>query len=221
MPAPRFATVLLDCDGTLLNTIDDLAAAGNHVCAAHGWPTHATDAYKRMVGDGQRVLVSRFVPATVAADEAALEAAYQEFEAYYSAHKEDATAPYPGVVEALRELAAAGVRMGVLTNKNQDSADVLVAKYFGGLVDAVQGRVDGVPAKPDPAMTNALMARLGADPATTLMVGDTRVDVACGTNAGVVACGVLWGFRDRAELEDAGARWVVSTPEELVGVVLG
>ena len=219
---PRFTCVLWDCDGTLLNTIGDLAAAGNHVCALHGWPTFSVDAYKRKVGNGQRVLVERIVPAdAAAADPAVLGRAYDEFCAYYTRHREDATGPYPGVAEALRELAAAGVCMGVLTNKNQEQADPIVARHFGDLLPAVQGRVDGMPAKPEPPMTRALMARLGADPARTLMVGDTGVDVASGANAGLATCGVLWGFRDRAELEAAGATWVVGRPGQVVDLVLG
>lgn len=219
-PARRFATVLFDCDGTLLNTIDDLAAAGNHVCGLHGWAPYTVSEYKLKVGNGQRVLAQRIVPAELQGDEALVDTVYREFCAYYADHKEDRTAPYPGVLEAVARLAERGVKMGVLTNKDQDAAEALVRRHFGDLLPVVQGRVDGVPAKPDPAMTRSLMERLGADAATTLMVGDTAVDVASGVNAGIDACGVLWGFRDRAELEGAGARWVLATPEELVAVVL-
>ena len=118
MTQPRFSYVLFDCDGTLLNTIGDLACAGSLVCKAHGWPTHGIDSFKRMVGDGQRVLVRRFVPEDVAADPDALEAAYQEFVELYSAHKEDTTGPYEGIVACVERLRAAGVHVGVLTNKN-------------------------------------------------------------------------------------------------------
>ena len=216
----RFQSVLFDCDGTLLNTIDDLAAAGNHVCSLHGWAPYSIDEYKRKVGNGQRVLASRIVPEDVAANDDLVNEVYEEFCAFYAQHKEDHTGPYPGIVEAVSRLAEHGIKMGVLTNKDQEAAQVLVDRHFAGLLPVVQGRVDGIPAKPDPAMTNALMERLGADPLTTLMVGDTSVDVASGVNAGIDACGVLWGFRDRAELEDAGARWVVATPAELVALVL-
>lgn len=216
----RFQTILFDCDGTLLNTIDDLAAAGNHVCELHGWAPYSIDEYKRKVGNGQRVLASRIVPAELAANEALVNQVYEEFCAYYAQHKEDHTGAYPGIIEAVSDLAERGIKMGVLTNKDQDAAQVLVDRHFAGLLPVVQGRVDGIPAKPDPAMTHALMERLRADPLTTLMVGDTSVDVASGVNAGIDACGVLWGFRDRAELEEAGARWVVATPAELVALVL-
>ena len=217
----RFSCVLWDCDGTLLDTIADLATAGNHVCTAHGWPTFSEDEYKLKVGNGQRALVARLMPADLAGDEGLAEEAYREFCAYYAEHKEDRTAPYPGIVDTLRALAEAGVRMGVLTNKNQAESEELVARHFGGLLPEVQGRTDDLPAKPEPPMTCALMGRLGADPHTCLMVGDTKVDIACGTNVGIATCGVLWGFRDRAELEEAGATWVVAQPAEVAALVLG
>ena len=218
---PRFTHILWDCDGTLLDTISDLAAAGNHVCALHGWPQFDEAEYRRKVGNGQRVLVSRIVPPALAGDEALLERAYEEFCAYYALHKEDSTAPYPGMVEALRELRDAGVSMGVLTNKNQAEAEKLVAKFFGDLLPVVQGRVDGMPAKPEPPMTLALMGRLGATREGALVVGDTSVDVASGANAGLATCGVLWGFRDRAELEGAGATYIAARPRDIVDLVLG
>ena len=216
-----FSCVLWDCDGTLLNTIADLAGAANHVCAAHGWPTYSEEEYKLKVGNGQRVLVTRFIPPELSGDEALVEATYREFCAYYDAHKEDRTAPYPGIVDALRTLASSGVRMGVLTNKNQAESEELVRRYFGDLLTVVRGRTDDMPAKPEPPMTRSLVDRLGADPASTLMVGDTKVDIACGTNVGIATCGVLWGFRDRTELERAGATWIVERPDQIVDLVLG
>ena len=217
----RFDYLLLDCDGTLLDTLTDLAAAGNHVCALHGWAPYSLEEYKRKVGNGQRVLASRIVPQELADDAALVDEVYQEFCAYYAVHKEDHTAPYPGMVAALEELRDAGVVLGVLTNKDQAAADVLVARYFGDLLPVVQGRVDTMPAKPEPPMTLTLMEKLGAQPERTLMVGDTSVDIACGTNVGIATCGVLWGFRDRAELVAAGADVLVETPAELAGWVLG
>ena len=221
MAQPRFSYVMFDCDGTLLNTIGDLACAGNLVCEAHGWPTHDIDLFKRMVGDGQRVLVRRFVPEDIAADSDALEAAYQEFVGLYSSHKEDTTGPYEGIVACVERLRDAGVHVGVLTNKNHEQAILLVEKFFPGLFEAVQGRLDALPAKPAAPMTHALMEKLGADPESTLMVGDTSVDIACGTNAGIAACGVTWGFRPRTELVEAGADFIVDSPAELARLILG
>lgn len=216
-----FSCVLWDCDGTLLNTIADLAGAANHVCETHGWPTYSEEEYKLKVGNGQRVLVTRFMPPELSSDGKLVEATYREFCSYYDAHKEDHTAPYPGIVDALHSLASAGVHMGVLTNKNQAESEELVRRYFGDLLTTVRGRTDDMPAKPEPPMTRSLIDRLKADPASTLMVGDTKVDIACGTNVGIATCGVLWGFRDRSELEKAGATWIVERPDQIVDLVLG
>ncbi len=215
----KYTHVIFDLDGTLLNTIDDLADAGNHVCAARGWPVHTVAEFKLMVGNGIPKLVERFSPPGT--DSETLSAALAEFSAYYAAHSEDRTAPYPGVPEALRALKEAGVRMAVLSNKADAIAGPVVEHFIPGVFEAVQGALPGVPTKPDPTLLRRLMERLGAAPETTLFVGDSNVDVATGKNGGLPVCGVLWGFRDRAELEEAGADRFASTAEELRQIILG
>ena len=211
--------VIFDLDGTLLNTLDDLAGAGNHVCALRGWPTHPVEAYKHMVGNGIRRLVERFAPPGT--DRAALDAAYDQFSAWYDAHKEDRTAPYPGVPQAVQALKEAGVSVAVLSNKADRMAGPVVEHYYPGVFPFIQGAVDGLPVKPDPILLHRLMERMGADPAATLFVGDSNVDIQTAKNGGLASCGVLWGFRSRAELEAEGAGRIAGTPEELVEVVLG
>ena len=211
--------VIFDLDGTLLNTLDDLAGAGNHVCALRGWPTHPVEAYKHMVGNGIRRLVERFAPPGT--DQTALDAAYDQFSAWYDAHKEDRTAPYPGVPQAVQALKEAGVSVAVLSNKADRMAGPVVEHYYPGVFPFIQGAVDGLPVKPDPILLHRLMERMGADPAATLFVGDSNVDIQTAKNGGLASCGVLWGFRSRAELEAEGAGRIAGTPEELVEVVLG
>lgn len=210
-----FTHVIFDLDGTLLNTIDDLADAGNHVCAARGWPVHTVDAYKRMVGNGIPKLVERFAPAGT--DGETLAKALAEFSAWYGEHKEDKTAPYPGVPELLAALKRQGVRLAVLSNKAHALAGPVVEHYFPGVFEYVQGALPGAPLKPDPTLLRALMGQVGARPETTLFVGDSDVDVLTGKNGGLTVAGVLWGFRGRAELEGAGADYVIARPEELLG----
>ena len=209
-----FTHVIFDLDGTLLNTIDDLADAGNHVCAAHGWPTHTVDGFKRMVGNGIPKLVRRFTPDGLGEDE--LAGALAEFSAYYDIHKEDKTAPYPGIAELLAALKEQGVRLAVLSNKAHALAGPVVEHYFTGVFEYVQGALPDTPVKPDPTLLDRLMEQMGAKPETTLFVGDSDVDVLTGKNGGLTVAGVLWGFRDRAELEDAGADRVIQRPEELL-----
>ena len=211
--------IIFDLDGTLLNTIDDLADAGNHVCAAHGWPTHTVDEFKRMVGRGIPNLVRRFTPDGLGEEE--LAGALAEFSAYYADHKEDKTAPYPGVPALLDALKGAGIRLAVLSNKAHALAGPVVEHYFPGVFDYVQGALPDAPLKPDPTLLRALMEQTGAKPETTLFVGDSDVDVRTGKNGGLTAAGVLWGFRDRDELKGAGADWIIDGPEQLAAIATG
>lgn len=216
-----FSHVIFDLDGTLLNTLDDLAAAGNHMCALHGWPTYPVDRYRYKVGNGQPKLIERLMPAEFVGDGAMFSAALAEFRAYYDEHKQDHTAPYPGVVEMLDTLQGAGVTLAVLTNKDHAAARPLVESYFGAERFAlVQGRIDAFPPKPAAPITLHVLSQLEADPATTLYVGDSNVDVQCGHNAGLRVTGVSWGFRGRAELESEGADFIADTPAQLVDIVL-
>ena len=120
--AAAFSHVIFDLDGTILNTLEDLAAAGNHTCEMHGWPTFAVDEYRYKVGNGMLKLVERFMPAEYAGDSRMFEQTLAEFRAYYGEHKEDHTAPYAGTIEMLDRLRAAGVQLAVLTNKDHVSA---------------------------------------------------------------------------------------------------
>lgn len=213
-----YTHVIFDLDGTLLNTIDDLADAGNHVCAAHGWPAHTVDEFKLMVGNGIPRLVARFTPKELG--EAELAAALAEFSAYYDLHKADKTAPYSGVPQVLAAVKSAGIAAAVLSNKADALAGPVVESYYPGVFNAVQGALPGVPTKPDPTLLRKLMKRLGAAAETTLFVGDSNVDILTGKNGGLETCGVLWGFRSRRELEEAGADHIAETPEQLAELIL-
>jgi len=214
-----YTHIIFDLDGTLLNTIDDLADAGNHVCAAHGWPTHTVAEFKYMVGNGIPNLVKRFTPDGLADEE--LNGALAEFSAYYGEHKQDKTAPYPGVPALLDALKGAGVCLSVLSNKAHALAGPVVEGYFPGVFETVQGALPDAPLKPDPTLLHALMEKIGAKPETTLFVGDSDVDVLTGKNGGLTVCGVLWGFRDRDELKNAGADWIIQSPDQMAAIVTG
>ena len=215
-----YKTVVFDLDGTLLNTIDDLADAGNRVCAARGWPQHTAEEYKYFVGNGIPKLVERFSPPEARTPDQ-LADTLAAFQADYGAHLRDKTAPYPGMPALLARLKAAGVQLAVFSNKADPLARQVVADYFdASLFDAVRGALPGVPTKPAPQGTLALMQAIGADPASTLYVGDSNVDVDTAHNAGLPCCGVLWGFRTRQELTDAGAEHLAADAEELWNVIV-
>lgn len=211
---------MFDLDGTLLDTLGDLAAAGERVCAAFGWPAHPEAAYRHFVGNGIPRLVERIAP-PAARDAATLAAALARFDAEYAAHMRDRTAPYPGIPALLARLRAAGVQMGVYSNKDDAFAREIVEGYFGaGTFAAVRGARPGVPVKPDPRGVLALMAGLRAAPASTLFVGDSDVDVLTAHNARLPCCGVLWGFRGEAELAAAGADSLAADAAALEAVIL-
>lgn len=214
-----YRTVLFDLDGTLLNTLRDLANAANWVCAQNGWPQHSLEEYKHFVGNGIPKLCERFSPPDARGPQR-LARTLAAFEARYGAHKQDFTALYPGISELLAGLAAAGVSCGVLTNKEHRLAQAVVTHYFPDVFRFVQGAVPGIPTKPDPAGANALMAHMGAAPHTTLFVGDSDVDIFTAHNAGLRGCGVLWGFRGKKELEAAGADYLAAAPQELRHIIL-
>ncbi|NLW79827.1 MAG: HAD family hydrolase [Ruminococcaceae bacterium] len=210
----QYNTVLFDLDGTLLNTLQDLAAAGNHALSALGLPAHPVQDYQNMVGNGIPTLIRRMLPPQHCGP-ATQAVALQLFQKHYTANMFQYTQPYPGIPQLLAGLRGAGVRLGVLSNKQHNLACSIVEYYFSGIFQAVAGLQPGAAPKPDPASLLALMESLHASPAATLYVGDSDVDVLTAHNAGLPACGVLWGFRTRAELESAGADTLAANPEAL------
>lgn len=196
--------IIFDLDGTILNTLEDLAAATSWVCAQHGWPAHGVEEYKYFVGNGAPKLLSRVVPDGVELTDALHQQLLEEFTRRYNAHKEDKTTVYAGMPQALQRLKEAGLTLAVLSNKPHGAAYPVVERYYPGIFDAVQGALDGLPVKPDPTLLHKLMGELGATAADTLFVGDSNVDIRTAKNGGLTGCGVLWGFRTRGELEAEG-----------------
>ena len=213
-----YRTVIFDLDGTLLDTIGDLAAAGNHVCREYGWPEHSTDAFKPMVGHGMLNLMAQFSPLE-ARNDAQIAETLRRFNAYYAAHSMDTTKPFPGVPELLTRLKADGVQMAVYSNKADEFTTVLMDKFFPGVFAWVQGKKAGIPTKPDPTGVNGILAALGAERSATLYVGDSATDVRTGHNAGLTVCAVTWGYRPRASLEAASPETLADSVEELEAAI--
>lgn len=214
-----YQNVIFDLDGTLLNTIDDLADAANWVCERHGWPTYTVEEYKQFVGNGMAVLAQRFVPADWRTP-VGIAQVLGEFMPYYDAHKEDKTAPYPGLPELLSELKGAGVKVAVLSNKAHSLVPDILEHYFPGVFSYAQGAMEGQPTKPDPTLLHRLMKEMGASRGDTLFVGDSNVDVRTAKNGGLTCCGVLWGFRGREELVREGADFLAEDAGALKKLIL-
>lgn len=212
-----YRTVIFDLDGTLLDTLGDLAAAGNHALSAMGLPTHETDAYRFFVGNGVPKLIERILPET-SRGEASQALALSLFRRYYAEHAMERTRPYDGIVSILQTLKENGVQLGVLSNKDDAFTQSIIAHFFPQVMDAVLGRKEGAAPKPDPTSLQNMMAELGCSPQETLYVGDSSVDVLTAHNAGVECCGVVWGFRGQAELTSAGADALAFAPADLLSV---
>jgi len=209
--------ILFDLDGTLADTLADIAFSMNHALAACGLPTHAPEAYRALVGEGVERLVERALPAD-RLDER--EAVLAELRAHYTAHMLDRTRPYPGIPELLDGVAERGLPAAVLSNKPQTATRHLVDRLFGRWsFEAVVGPSPGVSHKPDPAGAIAIARQVGIEPARWLYLGDTMTDMKTATAAGMVPVGALWGFRDRDELEAHGARAVVASPPEVLDLL--
>ena len=206
--------VIFDLDGTLLNTLDDLAAAVNFALETCGYPRRTTDEVRRFVGNGVVKLIQRAAPPDISAEER--QHCLDVFRAYYLAHLTDSTAPYAGILPMLDALHARGVKTAVVSNKLHQGVVGLCGEFFGERLDACFGVNEERERKPAPLTTLRAMETLGVTPDETLYVGDSEVDVQTAKNAGLRCVGVTWGFRGREELERAGAWRIMDAPEELI-----
>lgn len=207
--------VLFDLDGTLMDTLGDLADSVNAVLSGAGHPTHPEPAFKLFVGDGITELVRRTFPPR-ALSGPALAAAVEAVRAEYDRRWDKRTRPYDGVAEMLGSAAGRGLPLGVLSNKPDAFTRLIVERYFPAVRFAVVlGARPGVALKPDPAGAFEAAAALGVRPAEVLYLGDTATDMKTAVSAGMFPVGVLWGFRGADELREAGAKRLLDRPEDL------
>ncbi len=215
----RFRAALFDLDGTLLDTLADIAAAGNHALAQVGQPPHPLHAYRQLAGQGAAWLIEHALPPD---QQHLAPRALEVFKAWQLAHGLDQTRPYPGIAEMLDALVAKGLQLAVLSNKPEAATQEAVRRRLERWrFAAVVGQREGGPLKPDPAGALALARQLGVPPAQWLYLGDTKVDMETAGRAGMFRVGVLWGFRDEAELRAAGADRIVRHPLEVLCLLEG
>jgi phosphoglycolate phosphatase len=212
--------VIFDLDGTLLDTIADLAAATNQALAHFGYPTHPTEAFRYFVGNGINKLFERALPEAYRTEENVLRIR-SRFIPYYDAHNADLSRPYPGVTEVLQALAARGIQVAVASNKYQSATEKLVAQYFPDIPFVeVLGQRDGIAPKPDPSIVFDILRASSVTKEEVLYVGDSNVDMMTAKNAGVRVCGVTWGFRPRVELEAHHPEHLVDKADEILNIVI-
>ena len=207
--------IIFDLDGTLLNTIGDLAVGCDHMLKLRGLPTHTYEQYCSFVGNGILRLVERALPEELRTEEY-VKAARKDFVDFYIDNIDTHTVPYNGMVELVEGLHRDGAKLAVASNKFQAGTDKLIRKFFPEIefVD-VCGNREGVPLKPDTALVDLILGKAGDERENCYMVGDSAVDIKTAQNAGIHSIGVSWGFRSREELEQAGAEQIADTVEEL------
>jgi phosphoglycolate phosphatase len=210
--------VIFDLDGTLLNTIDDIADAVNAALGAFDFPTFAVAQYKKFVGDGLRLLTKRVLPPDT--EESLAEAFLHVVEDQYKKHWDKKTLMYAGIPEVLNLLAERKIPCAVHSNKPHEFTILTVARFLQQWRFAcVCGARQEVPKKPDPLGALEIAAHIGARPDRILYVGDTDVDMRTAVSAGMFPVGVSWGFRDSEELRASGARAVIDHPAELMALL--
>jgi phosphoglycolate phosphatase len=216
----KTGAVLFDLDGTLVDSLADIAASMNHVLGQLGHPTHSEEAIRHFVGEGARHLVSRSMPER--SSEAAIDHALVAYKERYRSHLVVSTRPYEGIVPLLSALRSQGTRLGVVTNKPHPAAQKMVDQLFAsGSFGVVLGEEHNKPRKPDPAPALEAASVLGVAKERCVFVGDTSVDMHTARAANMVAVGVTWGFRGRDELVAAGAHHVVESVPALSSLLLG
>jgi phosphoglycolate phosphatase len=212
--------IIFDLDGTLLNTIGDLAVGCDHMLSLRGLPTHSYEEYCTFVGNGIMRLVERALPEELRTEEY-VKAARRDFVEFYIDNIDNHTVPYEGMVELVEQLQTKGAKLAVASNKFQAGTEKLIRKFFP-TIEWVEicGNREGVPLKPDTALVDMIIEKAGVERKNCTMVGDSAVDIQTARNAAIRSVGVSWGFRSREELEQAGADNIADTVEELTTLLL-
>lgn len=223
------AAVVFDLDGTLLDTIEDLADATNAALKMNGMPERSVDEVRRFVGNGVANLILRAMPGGKVTDTMETSQVPYEhakvlkcFKEYYGKHCEDKTKPYEGILSLLQKLKEMGIGIAVVSNKSDFAVKKLMPAYFGDLIDVASGEDEahGIGKKPAPEMVFAALEQIGVDPSEAIYVGDSDVDIATAKNAGMPCVSVTWGFRSREFLIEHGASVMIDKPGEVLDYVL-
>jgi len=211
--------LIFDLDGTLLDTIADMAVSTNYALSLCGFPSYEASAYKFFIGNGINKLFERVLPEGEKTSENIL-LLRQHFLEYYGTHNSELTIPYPGITELLQNLQNKGVKLAVASNKYHKATEKLVQYFFPEIeFVAVFGQREGIPTKPDPTIVYDILAIAKVDKSDILYIGDSGVDMQTAQNAGIDAVGVTWGFRPRSEMEAFSPKYIVDKPEEILTIL--
>lgn len=214
----RYQLAIFDMDGTILDTLDDLAASTNHALVCSGLPERTTDEVRRFVGNGVGELIDRAVPEGT--DDAVKEKVIEDFRNHYGEHCFDRTGPYKGIRKCIDALKEAGMKVAVVSNKMDYAVAELCDRFFPGVFDAAVGEKEGIRRKPWPDSVEHVISQLGAAKEKTVYIGDSEVDIETAKNAGIDEIAVVWGFRNKDFLKERGASVLAESPEELLDALL-
>ena len=209
----KYKSYIFDLDGTLLDTLRDLAGSCNYALRSCGMPERTIDEVRRFVGNGVKKLMERAIPGGL--DNPQFDDCYQTFRQHYMVHNLDTTNPYPGIPEMLQRLSDNGARLAVVSNKFYAATQELVRHFFGDVVEVAIGERENIRKKPAPDTVVEALRQLRMPRETAVYIGDSDVDIATARNVGIPCISVLWGFRDREFLLEHGATTLVDAPREI------
>ncbi|MCD8210076.1 MAG: HAD family hydrolase, partial [Prevotella sp.] len=211
-----YNTYIFDLDGTLLNTLSDLATSVNFALDFFGFPLHKESQIKDMVGSGVRRLIELAIPDGLS--NPSYEDVFKKFLSHYLEHSMDKTRPYDGVITMLKELKRFGKNIAVVSNKRSEATKMLVMNFFPNLIDVVIGESELLKKKPAPDTLNEAIRLLKADKSSSIYIGDSDVDILTAKNCGIPCISVLWGFRNKEFLIRHGAKCLVDNPSEILSL---
>lgn len=215
----KYTAIIFDLDGTLMNTLDDLAISTNHALSQNGFPTRTIEEVRKFVGNGVRKLIERAVPDNTPSD--VIDIVLDNFHKHYAMHCKDHSKPYDGIIPLLSTLKSTGCKMAIVSNKPDSEVKKLNAEYFAEFITVALGENEknGIPRKPAPAMVFEAMNQLDVKSETCLYVGDSDVDIMTARNAGIECLSVTWGFKTSEFLKQFGATLIIDSPLEMLSVI--
>lgn len=214
----KYTAVIFDLDGTLINSLEDLADSANQALDKYSFKGHPIEAYKKFIGNGVRQLIKNALPKET--PENVVDCILNDYRIIYNKNYVNKTRPYNNIMDMLKKLKELGIRMAVCSNKPNKPTNEIVQKIIGAeYFDVIIGERDGIPRKPDPAPLLETAKYLNVEPKNIIYLGDSGGDMICSVKAEIHAAGALWGFRDRDELVECGAQILFSDPMELVDYI--
>ncbi len=215
----KYSVIIFDLDGTLIDSLEDIANSANNILSLHGFPLHPVNQYKQYIGDGVFKLVERILPADKR-EKAFIEKFMKAFREDYHKNCDITSTPFNGIMQLLYGLKNKGLRLAVLSNKPDELTRRCIDKMLPvECFDIIRGHLDSRPRKPNPETALEIIKQMGVQPSETVFVGDMDIDIHTALNAGFLPVGVTWGMRTKQQLTDCGAKIIIDNPEELYDII--